>query len=94
MIFFKWKISKSCLHRVLIIQLTVKVSPNNTHGSASIHSGIICREASQAGCIPKGAFVSAGGSWNLIAFTDLRVCLGEFIDRDYGPVNPAWEVGS
>ena len=37
----------------------------------------------------KGTFVSAGGSWNLIAFTDLRVCLGEFIDRDHGPVDPA-----
>ena len=39
----------------------------------------------------KGTFVSAGGSWNLIAFT---YHLGKFIDRDYGPVNPAWEVGS
>ena len=42
----------------------------------------------------KGAFISAGGSWNLIAFPDLRVCLGEFIERDHGPVDPAWEVGS
>ena len=42
----------------------------------------------------KGAFVLAGGSWNLIAFTDLRVSLGEFIERDHGPVNPASEVGS
>ena len=39
--------------------------------------------------ITTGAFVSAGGSWNLIAFTELRVCLGEFIERDHGPVNPA-----
>ena len=30
-----------------------------------------------------GTFVSVGGSWNLIAFNDLHVCLGEFIDRDY-----------
>ena len=37
----------------------------------------------------KGTFVSVGGSWNLIAFIDLRVCLGEFIERDHGPVNPA-----
>ena len=44
--------------------------------------------------LSKGAFVSAGGSWNLIALTDLRVCLGEFIEYDHGPVNPAWEVGS
>ena len=33
-------------------------------------------------------FVSAGVSRFMIAFTDLRVCLGEFIDRDHAPVNP------
>ena len=36
-----------------------------------------------------GMFDLACGSWNLITFTDLQICLGEFIDRDHGPVNPA-----
>ena len=41
-----------------------------------------------------GTFVLAIRSWNLIAFTDLRVFGDKFIYYDHGPVNPAWEVGS
>ena len=52
------------------------------------------RQALKNQVLTEGAFVSAGGSWNLIAFTDLRICLGEFIERNHGPVDPAWEVGS